>query len=420
MIRAAERKKLDAFVQVAIYMYLLNALCKYFLPSTVTKILPISALILAALRTPNPFKIKIERIDKLFLTFLFVWFLGCFYSPAILKGLGYVLSFSLALFFGVYVGGKNLNDKNIIRFLFIICAIMAAFLMIQPFAPDVVSGVTKLFPYSSEQYYLVSAWARAEMYAGLFPDRAATAFFCCILVDVGLYYLYRNGVSKKSFGQILLGVLPIILGVYGVLLTAKRGLFIAMFIGVFVTYIVYRKSKGAQIWKICLALVILATIIGVLLWNATASRVILQRFFESDDLLNGREEIYSNIYVNFASSPIFGTGTASAFSLLGIGGHNIYLSVLMENGIIGILTFLAATIYCLYRTIDVTMKLDKSVYFERVPFLMFSLFLQVIFLVYGMSGNPLYDNYILYFYLFAVLIMKNCANHFAKENIVEI
>lgn len=416
MIRGTERKKVDILVQAAIYVYLLNALCKYFLPSTVTKLLPISAVILAALRTPDSFKIKVERIDKLFFVFLFVWFLGCLYSPAILKGLGYVLSFALALFFGIYIGRKNLNEKNIIRFLLISCAIMTAFLIIQPFAPDVVNGVTKLFSYSSEQYYLMNAWAKAGMYTGLFPDRAATAFFCCVLVDTGLYYLYQNGITRTTCWQSLLGILAIIMGIYGGLLTAKRGLFLAMFVAVFITYVVYRKSKGVPIWKICLAVAILAVVVGILLWNATVSRVILQRFFESDDLLNGRGDIYSNIYVNIASSPIFGRGTASAFSLLGIGGHNIYLTVLMENGIIGLLSFLAAILYCLYRTIAVAMRFGKSNCLERIPFLLFSLFVQVFFLVYGLSGNPLYDNYILYFYLLAVFITKNCTFHFYKEN----
>ena len=74
--------KADTLVQIAVYVFIINALCKYFLPNSLTKILPIFAVLLAGVRTASPFVLPIKKIDKPILFFLFVWFFGCLYSPA--------------------------------------------------------------------------------------------------------------------------------------------------------------------------------------------------------------------------------------------------------------------------------------------------------------------------------------------------
>ena len=167
----------DTLVQIAVYIFLINALCKYFLPNSLTKIIPIFAVLLASVRTPSPFILPIRKIDKPILVFLVVWFFGCIYSPAMSKGLGYVFSFALAFLFGIYVSQKNVNEKKIIRFLAVACTVLASFILIQPIVPELVSSVNRLFSYSSSEYALMSAWTRNGWYTGLFPDRAPAAFF---------------------------------------------------------------------------------------------------------------------------------------------------------------------------------------------------------------------------------------------------
>lgn len=405
----------DTLVQVAVYIFLINALCKYFLPNSLTKILPIFAVLLASVRTPSPFILPIRRIDKPILVFLVIWFLGCFYSPAMSKGLGYVFSFALAFLFGVYVSQKNVDEKKVMRLLAVSCTVLAFFILVQPVAPELVSRVNRLFSYSSSEYALMNAWTRNGWYTGLFPDRAPAAFFCSVLIGVGLYYLYCNYKTTGSIFQRFFGIVFALIGAYGVLLTVKRGLLIGAGIAAFVSFIVYKKANKAPIWRICLAAILAIFIIWIIFSNMEVTQVMIARFVDNDNPLTYRDVIYGNIFEKFWSSPLFGTGTASAFSLLGIGGHNIYLTVLMENGILGFIVFISVLGYSFFSTVQLILKFGAYEYHQRIPFLLFSLYIQVFFLVYGMSGNPLYDNYILYFYLFSIFIVKNSEYHFKKE-----
>lgn len=406
----------DTLVQVAVYIFLINALCKYFLPNSLTKILPIFAVLLASIRTPSPFILPIRRIDKPILVFLVIWFMGCFYSPAMSKGLGYVLSFALAFLFGVYVSQKGVDEKKVMRLLAVSCTVLAFFILVQPVAPEMVSRVNRLFSYGSSEYALMNAWTRNGWYTGLFPDRAPAAFFCSVLIGVGLYYLYCNNYKTAgSTFQRLLGVVFTFIGAYGILLTAKRGLLIGAGIAAFVSFIFYKKANKAPIWRICLAAILAIFVIWIVFSNMEVTQVMIARFVSNDNPLTYRDVIYRNIFEKFWSSPLFGTGTASAFSLLGIGGHNIYLTVLMENGILGFIVFISALGYVFFSTVELLLKFGSYEYHQGIPFLLFSLYIQVFFLVYGMSGNPLYDNYILYFYLFSISIVKNSEYNFEKE-----
>ena len=199
--------KADTLVQIAVYVFLINALCKYFLPNSLTKILPIFAVLLAGVRTASPFVLPIKKIDKPILVFLFVWFFGCLYSPAMSKGMGYVFSFAIAFIFGIYISQKNVDENKVMKFLAFGCTILAAFILIQPVSPELVSRVNHLFSYSANEYALMNAWTRNGWYTGLFPDRAPAAFFCSVLIGVGLYYLYCNYKTAGNKFQRFFGII---------------------------------------------------------------------------------------------------------------------------------------------------------------------------------------------------------------------
>lgn len=407
--KKSKREVGNSVAQIAIYIYLCNALCKYFLPNMVTKLLPVLALCLTLLTTQNPFAIKINRIDKPFYAFLFVWLLGCIYSPAPTKGLGYVLSFALALILSSYCWKKTINERKIVLFIAVACILISAFVIIQPVMPETVDEIARKFNYALSEYADMSAWARNGWYSGLFPDRAPAAFYACVLIGTGLYFLYDSYQKSLSMFRRLGGVVLILVGAYAELLTAKRGLLVGAAVAVFMTFIVFKKANKASVWRICIGVVGSIIAIVLVFSQIEATQTMMIRFFANDNIMTGRDLIYHNIYAYISSNLIWGTGTASAFSLLGIGGHNIYLTVLMENGIIGILFFVAALLFSLYKTIRIALLMGEKNKTE-LPFLMFSLYIQTFFLIYGMSGNPLYDNYILYFYLFAILIVKNKDN----------
>lgn len=401
------RKLNGLLCQVSIYIYLINALCKYFFPSSITKILPIFSVVLLLISLSGKLKINFCFLDIPFIVFLIVWFVGCIYSPSMLKGFGYVFSFFIGLFLSLLISKHEINEDKIFYLVSIICIIFSAFIILQPLLPDFVINIAKIFKYDGDSYLLMVAWMRNGWYSGLFPDRAPAAFFCSLLIGCGLYFLYQIENLSTNKYRFIFSLFSIFIGIYGIMLTAKRGLLIGVAVSSLFTYIIYKKAKKQSILKICLSVGLLIVIIGIIVLNLDVSQIMIERFLDNDNVMTYRDVIYENIFHCFWQNPIFGTGTASAFKLLGIGGHNIYLTVLMENGIVGIISFMFMCLITLVFTIKSILRYGYEIDNKTPSILLFSLYMQLFFLIYGMSGNPLYDNYILYFYLFSFLLLKN-------------
>lgn len=418
-MKDTNRKYISNFTQIAIYIYLINAMCKYFLPGTLTKLLPIMALVIAVVVNEQPFKFQATRMDKTFVLFLFVWFIGCFYSTDMSKGIRLVLAFAIPLFFGFYIWKKKLVEEHIMKIIAIVCTIIAFGIILQPIIPNTINSINQLFGYSQEEYSVMAAWTRNNWYSGLLPDRTPAAFYCCILIGAGLYFIYANYKRQGTFLHRMFGFIFIFIGIYGILLTAKRGLLLGALAAALFTFVVYKKAYQKSILKIFI-LIILVSILGwVIFRNFEATQVMISRFFNNNNFFTYRISIYQNLINEFLKNPIMGTGTASATDILSIGGHNIYLTVLMENGIMGFVLFTVSVLYSMFFTIKTALMIGKSGKVNKLPFIMFSLYIQVFFIVYGMTGNPLYDNYILYFYLFSLIIAKNVDFHYRNDYMKE-
>lgn len=67
---------------------------------------------------------------------------------------------------------------------------------------------------------------------------------------------------------------------------------------------------------------------------------------QASDITSGRAEIYADLINNWTQAPLLGTGyrTTEVISRDGAAGHNIYLSVLTETGVVGALIVLALLI----------------------------------------------------------------------------
>ena len=82
--------------------------------------------------------------------------------------------------------------------------------------------------------------------------------------------------------------------------------------------------------------------------------------------------------------------------------HNIYLQLLAETGVVGLITFL-------YLFLSNTIKLSKMIFaqgidsiceHENSKYIAALIYLLLFFMLYGFSGNPLYDAYM---YIMAML-----------------
>lgn len=128
---------------------------------------------------------------------------------------------------------------------------------------------------------------------------------------------------------------------------------------------------------------------------------VVNRFLEADEstagLTSGRDLLQAQIYSVIATHPVFGVGWGwfpwnNSFSP-GDYAHNVYLELLAECGIVGTLPFIIFFIVCFRRTIH---SLKRAVAYrqknsEVIKLLSVSLCYQSFFLLYCITGNPLYD-----------------------------
>lgn len=146
---------------------------------------------------------------------------------------------------------------------------------------------------------------------------------------IGFYFVLRMR-GRYRFG---IGSAMAIL-VISLLWSGSRGSVVAVCVGAVLVLVLLRA------WRVLAAsLVVLAALVAGFLAFAPA---LLSRV-SSGDLTSGRVAIYEAMLRNWAHSPILGTGFRTTELIPGnngLAGHDIFLSVLSETGVVGILAFL--------------------------------------------------------------------------------
>lgn len=196
--------------------------------------------------------------------------------------------------------------------------------------------------------------------------------------------------------------------IIGLAMTGKRGPLLFTIIALFITWFIFSKKNLTQkkiIKTIGIALVFLI-VFGIAYLKIPQISSIISRFMESDSLeeaTNGRIDFFWESAISmFKDKPLFGYGWRSfrENSLNGNDAHNIYLQLLAETGIVGFAIFMIFTFMSLYYTYKGVhyysriQKEDNAFVYVKMAFAY-----QIFFILYGITGNPLYDGqcYIPYF-----------------------
>lgn len=277
--------------------------------------------------------------------------------------------------------------------------------------------ILPLFDYESQKQ-LTIAYNNGFM-AGLTDHYSSNGMYLAIGVGAFTAKVFAN---PKSFPNwILLGVVAIAL-----LLTGKRGplLFSVMAILVIYYFFEARKPKGRFLkilGIICLGII---AILIASIWIPQLLNVVNRFVSESDsgDVSAGRGPLFQLAWDLFLKKPIFGYGWGNYpyqyYEELGRhmtvyqyrNAHNIYLQLLCETGIVGFTVFVTFFISQVWAC----MKLYKKLRKEEVNLpksaeyiLPFALYCEIFFLLYGMTGNPLYDVMILFPYLLSCMFVNS-------------
>ena len=239
------------------------------------------------------------------------------------------------------------------------------------------------------------------IYSGFTYQTAVNAMYLSMGIGASFtLYLFSD---KRKWVHLV----PIILEIICILLSAKRGHII--FSIMTLLFVAFANSSRSKKFSNTLKIIVAVFVLLMLAYYFIPSA---NYFFEhtlnfGDDITNGRVDRYIPALEMFKEHPVFGIGWEqfrhqySRYSDV----HNIYLQVLCETGVVGAGVFIAAFITTLIATIkQLNLALKQSYYRER-KLLSFSMYGQIFFLLYGLTGNGLYDFYILFFYIFSVIVM---------------
>ena len=256
---------------------------------------------------------------------------------------------------------------------------------------------------SIENNLLTRSWG---FYAGFSGYNIVSAIMAMMLLFITLAYFYytnKKGIKIACISMALISFITIII-------TQKRGIFVASLVAIVVIHWIERMHKKGTIRQLVFFFLIIITIIVAYLFlqSSTAGELFLRRFTNSTDISNGRFTIARTLLSNWVDYFLIGNGPSATKMVYEMNAHNNYLQIFYENGIIGLVLYLVFFFKNLRYTFQRLRKSKQDCAEKYTIFLTISIYVQISFLIYSFFGNPMNDLYIFLIYvIFAALPFSN-------------
>ena len=347
-------------------------------------------------------KIHFYTENLFFVLFTVWWYLSSFYSPVPIRGVEFAIMMTALLFLLIFLENYKGDILHTTLFwLFVLAGIHVAGIYANLIMPDKFNSFCRIIlPYDTYVHRLeFVATANNAGLPGFTFQTAWSAFFAAIFTGICIVrYLYR---SKKIF--LLLGLL----GLVALSFTYKRGITVGLILATLLI-IIFGKRGKINIYpfiRLGVAVALLFCVINLLAPYVPEIDRYLQKFEFSSTTdptkyTTSRLDIYKRMISQITpSSFCIGHGNASVDTLVGIGGHNIYLQILFENGMVGLFLFLIFVLWKLYKSVKRLRNNPCEVY-------ALSVFFQLTILISGLVSNPLYDMpmFIIYIYFSSLIV----------------
>lgn len=240
--------------------------------------------------------------------------------------------------------------------------------------------------------------------AGLSSHYSANALYITFCLLATLYFVnkYKEKKSYKILFLLALGAL---------FLTTKRAHLLFSIISILTAVILKYRKNLKSIFKNILKKMpkyLIASLIILLILYLLFPDIINSFISRLDDGTSGRTAYWEKAFEWFLTSPLLGIGWLQfGFKYRPfINGnvmnvHNVYIQVLCECGIIGLLIFLLIIFIPLKNTIINYLK-NKN---EEINY--YVLICQIFFILYCLTGNCIYDNTLLFYAIVSGLAMAS-------------
>lgn len=252
-----------------------------------------------------------------------------------------------------------------------------------------IKHIMNALPYILNTQMLIQTYSfiNAGSNPGITGQTGRLAFYLVIGLAIVFERLNRKGYKNYIYLSLL------VIFVLAVYLTTKRAALIGIILCIIIIYFINLFKKGLTKQSIILFF------IAILICISIAPKLIDYINGDTEDISNGRFFLYEQAWNLIEEKPLWGHGFYYYSESYGIGTHNIYLQLWVENGLIALTVYLVFLFYNLYISLKIMHKNKK----ENV--LQASFFIQLFFVIYGFFGNPLYDTYMLLPYFIAIYLL---------------
>lgn len=228
-------------------------------------------------------------------------------------------------------------------------------------------------------------------------------------------YFYNN----KNTTNIIGGMMSIL----GLLSSGKRMFSILVLLGYLAIYVLLRKDRTLGKWKTAKKFIIITACILVLVIAGLAFvpsvREVFNRFIElsgdTSTFTSGRDILWEKAFEIFKENKMLGIGFANFavffehnYVISGVSAfltHNIYIGLLAETGLIGFSIMVSFMLAALWQSIKVFKQLRRTDNMQFKYIMTYSLLIQGWFIIYGFSGNGIYDTNEFFFYVMSIAAM---------------
>ena len=244
-----------------------------------------------------------------------------------------------------------------------------------------------------------------------------------ILYAMGVF-LYDNSILKKKKSSKLFKSVIYIVFVMVIVMTGKRTNALLAVIIPALILIISNKQASKRVRN---ALIVGTLALGAfyfiyinaeLLYNTTIFHRVgstIINLQKGNDITSGRTELYAKAFEVYSTHKFLGVGVGNFINYANAATdvHNVYLQVLCEQDILGEVLFILPVILCLFSGVKLLIN-EKNDNYRSVY--QFSLFVQLIYIAYGMTGNLNINLYGYMVYFLAIAMMgaasyrKNCVH----------
>ena len=243
---------------------------------------------------------------------------------------------------------------------------------------------------------IVMTLVRGEKTGGLVGDYQYAGMLMSIACILFLIDYFNN--NNNVFDLI-----GIVFSVFALFMSGKRMFALIAGCSFFVIYSFSNyPGKRRRFWN-CAVIGLIGIVVGYL--AVPEIRELFNRIVSLSDnrtsMMSGRDVLWEKAVEIFKENVWSGIGFGSFekyfgnhYSISGISAfltHNIYFGLLAETGIVGTTLYLCFMVYTFLRTLRINTLVRRSKYKEIRYVYLCSLMMQIWFIVYGFTGNGIYD-----------------------------